>query len=379
MKTVSKSDLVKGGRMNRMKCPLGVRDRFRFKKLESLFQLLLVVALFLISQPSTAAPRDQIKYHGKTPWAPYEHATLQRADRSSIDIYLIRADAKDRPTLVVLQGSHCLPLFLMSDKRRVSPMMFQAELEDVSKRFNVVVIERRGLKSFGPPPASEEEAKRLAKCTERHGGVTKASRVDDVTAVVKALAKAPWSGPIHLVGHSEGADVATGVARALKGKGIETLGLMSGAGNTRFYEYLAMARAEAGAPGAAQVITEQIEITGANPPVEYRGAAAARDLTYAIESSPLDDVKGLRVPIFVASGDRDKNSSIAGADVFVTELLRDKKQRLHYLMLPGLDHGYVTADGKDQSGAVLRAYLNWALGKTDARSVAVGLEKKDEK
>ncbi len=335
--------------------------------------ILCTLACF-ISLSTVAKSNSTINDLAKTPWPPYEHATVDRKDGSFIDVYIIKSPGENKPTLIVLQGSHCLPLFMMNEKRRVSPLMFQGELERASKQVNIVVIEKRGLKSFGPPPSSEEEAKIWAKCSENNGGVTKDSRVNDVIKVIKALSKTTWSGPIHIVGHSEGADVATGTVRSLNGKMVKSIGLMSGAGNTRFFEYLSMARSEAGAQGAAQVLKEQIEITGPNPPDEYRGASVARDITYAIESSPLDDVKGLRIPIFVASGDRDNHSSIAGAEVFVAEMLRDKKQKIHYLMLPGLDHGYFNADGKDESGPVFSSYLNWMVKGVFERSVAVGLQ-----
>ena len=339
-------------------------------RLINIFLLVLTCFITLFADAKSIYPITNLE---QTPWSPYLLTTVDRNDGSLIDVYIIKSTGENKPTLIGLQGSHCLPLFMMNEKRRVSPLMFQSELERASNQANIIVIEKRGLKSFGPPPSTEEEANVLAKCTELHGGVTKDTRVSDVVRVIKALSKTKWSGPIHIVGHSEGADVATGVVRSLNGKIVKSIGLMSGAGNTRFFEYLSIARNQAGALGVAQVLNEQIKITSNNPPVEYRGAPVSRDITYAIDSSPLDDVKGLRIPIFVASVDRDSHSSIAGAEVFVSELLRDKKQKIHYLMLPGLDHGYFTADGKDESGPVFSYYLNWIVNGVFDRSIKVGL------
>lgn len=306
---------------------------------------------------------------GATPWPPFERATVARKDGTAIDVYLIARADKPRPTLVVLPGSHCVPLFMMQGDRRVSPLMFQAELPKASERMNIVLVERPGLKSFGPPPRDRNE---IYRCTETKGGLTKASRVEDVVRVLEALRATPWTSTIHVIGHSQGADVAAGVARAVRGQGIASVGLMAGAGITRFFEEITLARTKEGSDGAARVVREMIAVTGPKPPAEYGGTAVIREISYSVDSTPADDLRGLRVPLFVAAGDRDDHVPAAGADAFVAELLRDPEQDIHYLLLPGLDHGFYDEKGADRSGAVLSAYLDWALKGGRGRTVAVG-------
>jgi hypothetical protein len=113
------------------------------------------------------------------------------------------------------------------------------------------------------------------------------------------------------------------------------------------------------------VFDELLQLTSPAPPAAYRGFPVERYQSYAIRSTMLDDLRPLRVPIFVAQGTRDRNTPVAGADLLAVELLRSDPQRaVRYLILPGLDHGFCDGAGSDHQGEVLHAFLDFAARPT---------------
>jgi pimeloyl-ACP methyl ester carboxylesterase len=306
----------------------------------------------------------------------YEKWQVTRPNDPPLDVYIARKDGARRPLVVFAQGSHCLPLFMLGERagrrREVSTFLFHAMLAGELGRADFAVVERRGLTSFGPPPPSEEAARDAAHCTREHGGVSKNERVADLADVVRAMSTQPWVERIVVVGHSEGAYVASGVISAIGDRVVTAVGLLSGAGPTQFYDFVVPARRNHDDAGVQQVLDEEIWLTGPNARGEYRGADIERQLSYGIASTSVDDLRASRIPIFVAAGTRDDNSPIEAADVFVTEMLRAGDRSVHYLLLPGLDHGYRDEAGNEHGAEVLRAFLDWALASHHDRSVAIG-------
>jgi len=313
-----------------------------------------------------------LTYVSPTAWEPFHHYTVARTDGSAIDLFIATAK-KPAPTIVVFGGSKCLPVVMMKQDRTVSALMFFADLAGQSDRINIVVVEKRGLKPFGPPPETGEEAELMMKTAFEKGLFLKETRVNDGVAVVEALLASDSFKEIHLVGHSEGADVVSGICRAREGVGIRSAALMAGAGPTRFFEQSCQARSEKGANGVKAVLDELIFLS---VPGNATTPENLQAMTYAIVSSPLDDMKGLQIPVFIAHGDADAKTPVAAADVFAAEMLRLPKQPLTYLMLPGLDHGFVDQNGADRSGELLNYYVDWVLSGTFDRSIKIGLPEK---
>ncbi len=314
---------------------------------------------------------------GPTPWAPFEEWAVSRSNGPAIHAYFAGDRHQRKPLVVLVQGSQCLPLFMIGKRpdgrdRRVSTALYSEFTAAQLERVHVVWVERRGLQSFGPLPSSEEEGERLARCSAEHGGVSKRERVADVAAVAEAFAEKPFVESIYVVGHSEGAYVAGGVVKQL-GHSVKAVGLLSGPGPTQFFDWLVQARRDNDPQAAVQVFSDMIWLTGASANGAYRGAAIARQLTYSIESTSIDDLAQSKVPIFVAQGTVDSKAPVESADLFVAEALRDRDRRIRYLMLPGLDHGYRDAkSGEDYAPQVLDAFLDWALGGAKGRSVVAG-------
>lgn len=271
--------------------------------------------------------------------------------------------------MLLLPGSKCLPLFWVLPGRKISPLFLQGAIPKAVEHVNFAAFDRRGLKSFGPPPTSEEEARRLARCSRTRGGVSKDERVENARDVASQLLAQPWVSELWLLGHSEGADVAAGVARQLPGK-VSAVALFAGAGITRFFEQTTAARKMEGSAGAAQVLQGMIAMTGAGPAADHDDDMV-QALTYGVNSTPLDDLRGLDVPVFVAHGDNDEKVPIEAADAFVAELLRERRRALRYVIVPGVDHGFYDNNGVDHAEAVLHEFLTWAGASDKPRTVEV--------
>lgn len=337
----------------------------------------LIIALCLVGKivPAFAEKKsDRVLTHvAPTAWEPFHHYTVPRTDGSKIDLFIAAAKKKPAPTIVVFGGSKCLPVVMLKKDRTVSALMFFGDLAGQSGRVNIVAVEKRGLKSFGPPPNSKEEADQIMKSEFERGLFLKETRVNDGIAVVEALLASDSFKDIHLVGHSEGGDVVSGICRARAGRGIKSAALMAGAGPTRFFETSVQARSEKGAAGVKSVLDREIFLS---VPGNAKTPEELQQYTYAIASSPLDDLKGINVPLFIAHGDADIKTPVAAADVFAAEMFRVPSQPLTYLMLPGLDHGFVDPKGEDRSGELLDCYVNWVLSGKYGRSIIIGLPEK---
>ncbi|MBI4423767.1 MAG: alpha/beta hydrolase fold domain-containing protein [Elusimicrobia bacterium] len=334
-------------------------------------RLLLVSCLLALCGREGLRAQPRAARVGPTPMPPFERWVVSRAAGPDLDVYLA-GDAARGPLTVFVTGSKCLPLFMLARGRVKSTLIGLDAFSTERSRMRFAVVERRGLRSFGPPPASEEEARREARCTPEHGGVSKPERVQDVADVVAALRSEPWVERVFLLGHSEGADVAAGLARRLKGRGIAGIGLLSGAGPTWFFDDLVKARKQGDHAEAKHALDELIRIADGDRSGDYGGAPVIHQVTYAVESTGLDDLRKVLVPIFVAAGTRDDNVPIESADVFVAELLRDPRHRVRYLTLPGMDHGY-ERDKVDLGASVLKAFVDWALGDDKKSRIDVGL------
>ena len=315
-----------------------------------------------------AAPAHAAKV-GDAPTKPWEHWVVSRPGKPDIDLYALRDDAR-KPVVVFFPGSHCVPLFFYrhkDGKRRLgSTILFQEAVEVGPRDFHFVAVERRLLKSF-----IELSGDDLADhCSPEHGSVSKADRVEDAADAVTALALEPWVGEVLVAGHSEGADVASGVARILGDGPIRAVGSLSGGGPSQFFDHVMEMRRERRDAEAQGVFDELLKMTSATPPDPYRGHPVERYRSFALRSTQLDDLRDLDVPVFIAHGTRDRHSAIESADLLAVELLRANPRRLvDYLVLAGLDHGYVAADGSDHQKEVLDAFVKWATDSNHARNV----------
>jgi pimeloyl-ACP methyl ester carboxylesterase len=316
----------------------------------------LVLVTLMLSIPCAAAVVAE--HVGDPPRAPWQRWKIRRDTAPDLDAY-VTADPAPRPLVVFAAGSHCVPVFFYQqqgkERRFRSTLPFQDFLDRGQHRVHFAVVERRGLRSFEDLPATDLHD----ECTPEHGSISKEDRVRDVADVVLALEAQSWVSQVFVAGHSEGADVAAGVARALP-RDVRAIGLFAGGGPSQFFDHVEQARGDGSDAAVQAVFDELLTMTGAHRPTEYRGFPAERYLSYAVRSTLLDDLRDLDLPVFIAQGTRDHNSAVASADLLAVELLRRSERAVLYLVLPGLDHGFFSLDGIDHQTVVFTRFLDWA-------------------
>jgi len=300
-----------------------------------------------------------------TEWAPWERWRVRRADGPPLDVYLAHDGAK-RPLVIMLPGSGCAPLFRVrgegGKKDFQTSLIFADEADAKDRAAHLAGVERRGLESFAADASSA--------CAAGHGGVSKVERVKDAADAALALSKLPWAGRILLAGHSEGADVAAGAARLLSGRvDVAAVGFFAGGGPSQFFDEVVAARRAGDASAAQGAFDDLLSMASRTPPARYRGYPSERFITYAVDSSPLDDLLRTRVPVFIVQGGRDASVPIESSDLLAVELLRDRARLVKYLILPDSDHGFVDADGVDRAREVFAEFVRWSLDPLKTREV----------
>ena len=163
-----------------------------------------VVALTLNPLPTTAravfAFADDSTLH---------RVEVRRSDRSTIDAYVLVAPGEEpspKPVIVLLHGSGCDSVFGKGEGGYATPFLL-GELRPHLADWNVVVIEKRGV-SFGDRTGHSG----LSKCSVEYvEHATRDERIADARTVIRHLGRARIHDRSRLVviGHSEGADVAT--------------------------------------------------------------------------------------------------------------------------------------------------------------------------
>ena len=102
----------------------------------------------------------------------------------------------------------------------------------------------------------------------------------------------------------------------------------------------------------------------------YQGHAARRWKSYALDTTPLEDVRESTAPLYVAYGGREPN--LHAGDLFVLEALRQQPTRaLRYVVVADGDHGFDSSNGRGHFAQVFDDFLAWALNPQRATGVEV--------
>jgi len=294
-----------------------------------------------------------------------------------MEVYLLHDDTP-KPVVILLQGSGCSPLFTIDGDGTYHPTsLFQDVIPLESRRVHFAMIEKPGVSPLKFAAGMSREEKEWTfesaglRCTrEFFASATKTVRVADARTVMTALAGQPWVAGFILVGHSEGTHVATGILKTRPAERILATALFASAGPTPFWSSYVAAEG-AGRRAAFDEVLNRVRILQqADDDFMYAGLPARRWKTFALESTPLDDVRESAVPLFVAQGTRD--GTILASDLFVLEAIRQQPRRpLRYAVVEGGDHGFDTADGRSHVGELFNDFLNWALDPSRATGTTV--------
>lgn len=329
----------------------------------------LLAGLLAMTHPA-AAGRAFDEFPGL---AGLERATLSNAEGDRLDVIRYGGD-KRLPALVVVPGSLCAPLFAALDAApgeafATVPLLGEAERKALGA--HVVYLERRNIVSLetmaSAPEFSIGQIFRHSPCSERNGGVTLEQRVADMREQVRWLGQQAWVDSIHLVGVSEGSDVAAGVA-ASAGAPVDSLMLIGGAGPSQFADFAMFARQQDDVAGVSAVFAELDQFLSANAPAHYKGYEAKRWRSFAIDNTPLDLLARSEVPVFIAHGDRDENVPVSSADLAAIEVMRTQPRRaVFYWSVVGGDHMLKTP-ARRRLGEIVARYLAWATSGPSGRT-----------
>ncbi|GAB6197011.1 alpha/beta hydrolase family protein [Lysobacter xanthus] len=301
--------------------------------------------------------------------------TLRNTEGDRLDIIGYMGPQR-RPAMVVIPGSLCAPVFVALDGRAPGdgfttvPLLAAADGNELG--VNVVYLERRNMVSLKTlaslPRFSVDAVTSGSPCTDRNGGVTLEQRVADALVQIRWLKAQPWVSSIHLVGVSEGGDVAAGAAAA-PGSPVSSLLLIGSAGPTQFADFVAAARKRGDLKGVQAAFADLDHFLKGTAPHSYKGYSARRWQSFALANSSLASLRKSDVPVFIAHGGRDESVPVSSADLAVVELMIDQPRRpIYYWAVKDGDHALVTPSGS-RMWNVIRDYLAWAKSGPSGRKI----------
>jgi pimeloyl-ACP methyl ester carboxylesterase len=288
----------------------------------------------------------------------FRQAEAPRADGSTLTFFLANFDnALDarKPVMVVLDGSGASSAFYEMDDGRVGYGVYGLIGERACAAYHVATAEKRGV-PFGQlgTPGTAVNAP-----LEYRQHATFEDRVSDVQLLLDALLSDPMvdSTRVLLVGMSEGADVAAGVAAV--DPRVTHVAFLSGAGASQLFDLMVLRRKQMSAAGASP---EAIEASVAALEADYARIFASpeddeklfmghayRRWASFFRQQPADNLARTKAKLFLAHGVRDQSVPIESFDYLTTELMRRGRtdvtirrftDRDHSLMKPGGDPSY---------------------------------------
>lgn len=330
----------------------------------------LVIAAFMTLPVPSRAARSFSEYPAL---AGMQRVTLRNAEGDRLDL-LGYMDADRRPAVVVFPGSLCAPVFVALDRSppgqgfATVPVMAEANGRELG--VHVIYAERRNMVSLqtlsSAPSFSVGAITRLSPCSDRNGGETLEQRVADGLQQVQWVKAQKWASSVHLVGMSEGGDVAAGVAARAEPL-VDSVMLVGSAGPRQFADFVAVARSRHDPKGLRNAFSDLDRFLSGTPPRSYRGYSARHWRSFALASSSLGLLQRSTVPVFLAHGELDASVPVSSADLAAVELMANQPRRpIYYWSVAGGDHALATRAGS-RMWDVIREYVTWATASPSGR------------
>ncbi len=303
---------------------------------------------------------------------------IPRRDGSLMTAFLAHHQhdpAVRKPLLVYLDGSGAQSQFTRRDQA-VGYGMFGLVGSIAAEKYHVVGIEKRGA-VFGEAgtPGSAQAASR-----EYQEHATFEDRVGDACLLLATLLEEPTVDPtrVLLMGHSEGAGVAVGVAA--REPRVTHVAFLSGTGPSQFFDLIVLRRK---AMQKAGVPAEEIESSVGQLESDFRAILADPTSTDKLfmghayrrwasfgKRSAIDDMLASKCKLYLAHGSEDTNVSVESFDLTTIELLRAGRAGVTVRRFPGRDHSLrdpaFTANSPPMTD-VIEDVLQWAAGVSTAR------------
>lgn len=332
----------------------------------SVTKLIILLGLIFTSAPSFA----------QSPWDNYfEHDTLTDKHLGTIVIHVTKTNRKEKkPLLIYIDGSGNYPLFYRKNNGNYNTSV-AFDIARYAKEYSIVLISKPGTpfsdslryNSGKPYYPTNDTYEHFYSLQWRAGAASKA--IDYLIKHIPVDTK-----HIVVMGYSEGSQVAPAVA--VLNKKVTHVVCFVGNSLNQLYDFIVNARldadrntitAEQGQKIVDSLYTEYAKIY-ANPNAtdkRWYGATYLKWSSFS-QTTPLENMLKLSIPILYIAGAKDNNQTIIDMDYAKLEFLRKGKTNLTYKVYPNSNHGFqetTVKDGKevrvDRSDEVNQFAIEW--------------------
>lgn len=259
-----------------------------------------------------------------------------------------------KPTIIFCQGSLPIPLIIkFEDGERIITAINNFDYRELSKNYNFVVVSM----PFTPLIVEEKDLNNqsayVTNVEKSHSYLPEyldANYLDKYIKrgndVIKFLLTQKWVDPkqIFIVGHSQGAKVATKIAST--NKNVAALGFLSSNPLGRVDQYIREYRMlETKGMLSKEEAQEKINKTyewwswlNQNKDIPSENGEDSPRTTISFSEPVLNDLINLQIPIFIGFGTSDITSSYC--DILPIDLIREGKKNYQFKPYLGLDHNF---------------------------------------
>lgn len=295
-------------------------------------------------------------------------------DNDTIYFIKINKDVETpKPTIIFCQGSQPIPLVIESTPNDFFLPAINFNYSRLSNRYNLIIISMPHIPVIATQANLNNQFAFITNPADQHSFpksyleddyLTK--YVDRGNKVVNFLINQKWvvKDSIFIVGHSQGARVATKIA--LQNKHIAALGFLSGDPLGRVTQNIRrirlMQRTGQLTPSDAQARIDEIytkwERLNADP--EMAGASSIVSFSAPL----LDDLLEIKIPIYIAYGTEDIAAEYC--DLLPICFIQNHKTNFKIVPYPGLEHNFMEIDSsgnpdpnKFHWDEVFRGLIDW--------------------
>jgi pimeloyl-ACP methyl ester carboxylesterase len=314
--------------------------------------------------------------YAQSPWDNFfEHDTLNDKHLGTIVIHVSKTNRKvKKPLLIYIDGSDNYPLFYRKNNGNYNTSV-AFNIARYAKDYSIVLISKPGTpfsdslhyQSGKPYYPDNAIYNRLYSLQWRAGGAS--------TAIDYLVKRIPVDlKHVIVMGYSEGSQVAP--AAAVLNKKITHVVCFVGNALNQLYDFIIDARLDAyrnkiTAEQGQQIVDslynvyQKIYTDPAATERKWFGATFLKWSSFS-QTTPLENMLKLKIPILYIAGGKDNNQTIIDMDYAKLEFLRKGKTNLTYKIYPNSNHGFqetVIKDGKevkvDRSDEVNQFAFDW--------------------
>lgn len=279
--------------------------------------------------------------------------TLARSDGSEITYYVKQADAQPaEQLLVIMQGSDCNSV--------QNNLRIQEQFVPMLPNADVLTVEKYGVDAS----LAWNPEKYRTDCpipTMLYDSFSQ--RVQDYSAVLKALQKQHGYDRVVVVGGEEGA--ITAVMLAADSDMVDASIAFNGGGrwfrDDMVYSEVSQLPADLH-PDYVKGIHEQLDFLAGNPPPH--AVVGVHGMKWWKEKLAHDQqaaVMKVDVPLLLIQAEQDTSVSPIAVQQMMNEVSAAGRTNVHYKIYPDLDHVFDDAQGQNYMDAVINDMKTWLL------------------